>query len=113
MTNRLTINEAVNDAVYRAASAAVNGSVNDGVRWAVNGTVNEAAREAVHMTLYNAVWRAVEGAVWGAGCEVSGAIRWTDDGTAESGVSGAGHNDPDHPALQDFMRSAAAGVGAV
>jgi len=71
------------------------------VRWALWQTVSVAGD------------RAVDGAVYGAVCEVSGAIRWTDDGTAESGVSGAGHNDPDHPALQDFMRSAAAGVGAV
>lgn len=61
------------------------------VRWALWGAV------------YGAVDRAVGEAVYWAVCEVSGAIRWTDDGTAESDVAGAGRNDPDHPALQDFL----------
>ena len=58
---------------------------------------------AVWGAVYGAVDRAVGEAVYWAVCEVSGAIRWTDDGTAESDVAGAGRNDPDHPALQDFL----------
>jgi hypothetical protein len=64
-----------------------------------DGTVGDAVGWAV----YWAVDRAVGEAVYWAVCEVSGAIRWTDDGTAESDVAGAGRNDPDHPALQDFL----------
>ena len=79
------------------------------------------------MKCQNAVFEAVAGAVWD---EVSGttyrdgavdlAMRWAVNEAVGEAVSGAVWGavrravaDPDHPALQDFMRSAAAGVGAV
>lgn len=65
---RWVVRVAVNDAVYRAASAAVNG--------ALGGAVYGAASRAVYETMY-----------WALG-------------------------DSKHPALQDFLRSAGADVGA-
>jgi hypothetical protein len=68
-----------NDAVYRA--------VNNAVYWNVHGAVNRAVYWAVNEAGNRAVVRATNG-------DVSGAV-WGDVG-----------QDPDHPALQDFLGEA-------
>jgi len=68
-----------------------------------------AVHDAVYWTVNRVVYRAVDGAVEAT---VSGAVYRTVDNAVSGAVSGAGYGavywsvwgDPDHPALQDFLR---------
>ena len=64
-------------------------AVHDAVYWTVNRVVYWAAHGTVESTVSGAVYRTVDNAVNGAGY---GAVYW------------AVWGDPDHPALQDFLR---------
>lgn len=82
--------------------------VNRAVDGAVREAVDRAANEDVYRATDWAVRRAVYGAVWGAVRRaVNGAGYWT----VSRAVDRAVWNDPEHPALADFLREASAGEG--
>ena len=64
-------------------------AVHDAVYWTVNRVVYRAVDGAVEATVNGAVYRTVDNAVSGAGY---------------GAVADAVWGDPEHPALQDFLR---------
>lgn len=77
---------------------------------------NVQANDAVYWAVYNAVHGAVSGSVDGAvdlavGVAVDVAVYWAVDLAMYRVVADAGREDPDHPALEDFLLEAEAPVG--